>query len=166
MASFASLTGSNDGVVRCGEDSQSYAFGELANDDSDYETEKKSGDGATWVDWEDQILEDTVPLVGFVRMILHSGKLGVGLLLALLGTTAEVEDEVEGGFLLDIVVGECTTSSSCLLANIKSCWSSEMPSLSWILATMVLEDSTSRAMVFPVRVFTKIRIFATVVVGG
>lgn len=28
----------------------------------------------TWVDWEDQILEDTVPLVGFVRMILHSGQ--------------------------------------------------------------------------------------------
>jgi len=27
-----------------------------------------------WVDWEDLILEDTVPLVGFVRMILHSGK--------------------------------------------------------------------------------------------
>ncbi|KAK8921859.1 hypothetical protein KSP39_PZI020402 [Platanthera zijinensis] len=27
-----------------------------------------------WVDWEDQILEETVPLVGFVRMILHSGK--------------------------------------------------------------------------------------------
>jgi hypothetical protein len=27
-----------------------------------------------WVDWEDKILEDTVPLVGFVRMILHSGK--------------------------------------------------------------------------------------------
>ncbi|KAL9225638.1 hypothetical protein vseg_001539 [Gypsophila vaccaria] len=27
-----------------------------------------------WLDWEDQILEDTVPLVGFVRMILHSGK--------------------------------------------------------------------------------------------
>lgn len=26
-----------------------------------------------WVDWEDQILEDTVPLVRFVRMILHSG---------------------------------------------------------------------------------------------
>lgn len=30
--------------------------------------------GAEWLDWEDQILEDTVPLVGFVRMILHSGK--------------------------------------------------------------------------------------------
>ncbi|XP_073024073.1 LOW QUALITY PROTEIN: protein DCL, chloroplastic-like [Primulina eburnea] len=32
------------------------------------------GGGDAWVDWEDQILEDTVPLVGFVRMILHSGK--------------------------------------------------------------------------------------------
>lgn len=27
-----------------------------------------------WADWEDQILEETVPLVGFVRTILHSGK--------------------------------------------------------------------------------------------
>lgn len=26
------------------------------------------------VDWEDLILQDTVPLVSFVRMILHSGK--------------------------------------------------------------------------------------------
>ena len=26
------------------------------------------------IDWEDRILEDTVPLVGFVRMIIHSGK--------------------------------------------------------------------------------------------
>ncbi|KAH6758951.1 DCL protein [Perilla frutescens var. frutescens] len=42
--------------------------------------EKKGGgvDGDTWVDWEDQILEDTVPLVGFVRMILHSGKYECG----------------------------------------------------------------------------------------
>ena len=32
------------------------------------------GGEESWVDWEDQILEDTVPLVGFVRMILHSGK--------------------------------------------------------------------------------------------
>ncbi|KAL2457435.1 hypothetical protein Fot_56249 [Forsythia ovata] len=85
-------TGSNGGVVRNGQDSQSYASdmlrkpvvspafdggdgdGESAKEDSDYESEKKSGDGDTWVDWEDQILEDTVPLVGFVRMILHSGK--------------------------------------------------------------------------------------------
>ena len=27
-----------------------------------------------WVDWEDQILEDTVPLAGYARMIIHSGK--------------------------------------------------------------------------------------------
>ncbi|XP_057973004.1 protein DCL homolog, chloroplastic isoform X2 [Malania oleifera] len=27
-----------------------------------------------FIDWENRILEDTVPLVGFVRMILHSGK--------------------------------------------------------------------------------------------
>lgn len=38
--------------------------------ENDYE---KVAEGERWVDWEDQILEDTVPLVGFVRMILHSG---------------------------------------------------------------------------------------------
>ncbi|MQL89788.1 hypothetical protein Taro_022369 [Colocasia esculenta] len=31
-----------------------------------------------WVDWEDQILGDTVPLVSFVRMLLHSGKYDSG----------------------------------------------------------------------------------------
>ncbi|XP_020270083.1 protein DCL, chloroplastic isoform X2 [Asparagus officinalis] len=36
----------------------------------------KAADG--WLDWEDQILEDTVPLVGFVRTILHSGKYNSG----------------------------------------------------------------------------------------
>lgn len=40
----------------------------------DDESEKKGGDGGSWVDWEDQILEDTVPLACLVRMILHSGK--------------------------------------------------------------------------------------------
>ncbi|KAL1817773.1 hypothetical protein ACET3Z_020347 [Daucus carota] len=39
--------------------------------DDEEEEEEKEED---FVDWEDQILEDTVPLVGFVRMILHSGK--------------------------------------------------------------------------------------------
>lgn len=34
--------------------------------------EEESSD--EFVDWEDKILEVTVPLVGFVRMILHSGK--------------------------------------------------------------------------------------------
>ncbi|KAL8523253.1 hypothetical protein ACS0TY_013286 [Phlomoides rotata] len=32
------------------------------------------GDGDTWLDWEDLILDATVPLVGLVRMILQSGK--------------------------------------------------------------------------------------------
>ncbi|KAA8528533.1 hypothetical protein F0562_035888 [Nyssa sinensis] len=41
---------------------------------SDEEVDNKGSEKDGWVDWEDQILEDTVPLVGFVRMILHSGK--------------------------------------------------------------------------------------------
>ncbi|KVH99429.1 protein DCL homolog, chloroplastic-like [Cynara cardunculus var. scolymus] len=36
--------------------------------------EGKTRGEKNWVDWEEQILEDTLPLVGFVRMILHSGK--------------------------------------------------------------------------------------------
>jgi hypothetical protein len=32
---------------------------------------------------------------------------GVDLLLALLGATAQTQDEMEGGLLLDVVVGEC-----------------------------------------------------------
>lgn len=35
---------------------------------------KEKGNKGEWIDWEDRILQDTVPLVGFVRMILHSGK--------------------------------------------------------------------------------------------
>ncbi|XP_051149745.1 protein DCL, chloroplastic-like [Andrographis paniculata] len=38
------------------------------------ESESKARESERWVDWEDQILGHTVPLVGFVRMILHSGK--------------------------------------------------------------------------------------------
>lgn len=51
---------------------------ELVKEESDDEVGNKGGDGEGWVDWEDQILEDTVPLVGFVRMILHSGKYAIG----------------------------------------------------------------------------------------
>lgn len=40
-----------------------------------YEQEEEdSTEEDKWIDWEDQILDDTVPLVGFVRMILHSGQ--------------------------------------------------------------------------------------------
>lgn len=42
--------------------------------DMDGISEEDEGEEGKWVDWEDKILEDTVPLVGFVRMILHSGK--------------------------------------------------------------------------------------------
>lgn len=45
---------------------------EESEEKRDYED--GGGDEEKWVDWEDRILEDTVPLVGFVRMILHSGK--------------------------------------------------------------------------------------------
>ncbi|KAH1252470.1 Protein DCL, chloroplastic [Glycine max] len=50
-------------------------------------------DDDKWVDWEDQILEDTVPLVGFVRMILHSGQLDIILILnALVREDGELVD--------------------------------------------------------------------------
>uniref|UniRef100_A0ACD5YQU4 Uncharacterized protein n=2 Tax=Avena sativa TaxID=4498 RepID=A0ACD5YQU4_AVESA len=42
------------------------------------EVARRRGPEREWVDWEDLILEDTVPLVGFVRMILHSGKYSSG----------------------------------------------------------------------------------------
>lgn len=47
---------------------------ESTRDSDEEEEESKRSEEEGWVDWEDQILEDTVPLVGFVRMILHSGK--------------------------------------------------------------------------------------------
>lgn len=43
--------------------------------DTDGNSDKEEGadEEEKWIDWEDKILEDTVPLVGFVRMLLHSG---------------------------------------------------------------------------------------------
>lgn len=49
------------------EEQSSYSYQQEEEEDSTDEEDK-------WVDWEDQILEDTVPLVGFVRTILHSGQ--------------------------------------------------------------------------------------------
>ncbi|KAM4129477.1 hypothetical protein ACJW30_01G026300 [Castanea mollissima] len=54
------------GVSEKHEDSEGTTEYEESDEDEDEDDEK-------FVDWEDRILEDTVPLVGFVRMILHSG---------------------------------------------------------------------------------------------
>ncbi|PIA46271.1 hypothetical protein AQUCO_01500054v1 [Aquilegia coerulea] len=52
---------------------------ERFSNEKGYESdEENKREDDVWVDWEDQILEDTVPLVGFVRMLLHSGKYGSG----------------------------------------------------------------------------------------
>lgn len=56
-----------------------------ASRDLDGNSEKEEGeseDDEGWIDWEDKILEDTVPLVGFVRMILHSGRYESGVRLS------------------------------------------------------------------------------------
>ncbi|XP_075496761.1 protein DCL, chloroplastic-like [Primulina tabacum] len=82
--SFTIKAGSaGGGAVRSGEETAAYGSDFLrkpaVSHSADEMPEKVSGKvggggGDTWVDWEDQILEDTVPLVGFARMILHSGK--------------------------------------------------------------------------------------------
>jgi hypothetical protein len=50
------------------------------------------------------VLEDGQ--LGLLALVLDLLGGGVDLLLALLATTTEAEDEVEGGLLLDVVVGE------------------------------------------------------------
>ncbi|KFK36162.1 hypothetical protein AALP_AA4G086100 [Arabis alpina] len=47
---------------------------EESSEEEEEEEEETGEEGDEFVDWEDKILEVTVPLVGFVRMILHSGK--------------------------------------------------------------------------------------------
>lgn len=70
----------------CGSDfhrKPTISLGTVADDDSGSSSVRgksyRRGEEEEWVDWEDQILGDTVPLVGFVRMIIHSGKYGLFL---------------------------------------------------------------------------------------
>ncbi|XWS24235.1 hypothetical protein CRYUN_Cryun28dG0083500 [Craigia yunnanensis] len=49
--------------------------GGISEEGEGSEGKRNRGEGS---DWEARILEDTVPLVGFVRMIIHSGKYGSG----------------------------------------------------------------------------------------
>ncbi|XP_040995615.1 protein DCL homolog, chloroplastic [Juglans microcarpa x Juglans regia] len=53
--------------------SQEKDSGGISDESQESEEGKMRDYEEKWVDWEDRILEDTVPLVGFVRMIIHSG---------------------------------------------------------------------------------------------
>ncbi|KAF7830619.1 Trimethylguanosine synthase [Senna tora] len=75
---FALKTGADDDkllkkpAISSAQDVSGISDEDKDNDgNGDYEVDSEE---ERWVDWEDQILEDTVPLVALVRMILHSGK--------------------------------------------------------------------------------------------
>ncbi|XP_022768760.1 protein DCL homolog, chloroplastic-like isoform X2 [Durio zibethinus] len=71
-------TGPNGGRIGSGPDLLGKPSMLPAMDSGGISEEEEGSEGkrnrGEWIDWEDRILEDTVPLVGFVRLILHSGK--------------------------------------------------------------------------------------------
>ncbi|GJT90185.1 hypothetical protein Tco_1439883 [Tanacetum coccineum] len=87
------------------------------------EVNMENGRGSeTWLDYEDQILEDTVPLVGFVRMILHSGKYESGerlsadhesmILQRLLAYHPESEKKIGSG--IDYIMDKYDFTAICI----------------------------------------------------